>query len=276
MAARGWKEGFEYIVVERWAGSDTGRLPYLAKELVDMKPALILAFPASSVQALAKLTSTIPIVQASGADLVALGLAKTLAHPGGMITGLTNFSVDVSAKHLELLLTAAPQLRRIGFLSDPTVPNYSAQRDNAERALVRYSVNALFADAKRPEEIAPAIAQLTNEGMEGLVIMASAWYGLANERQLIVNLALSHRWPVIGGLSEYAVDGALMSYGTDRAALFRRAAYYVDRILKGTKPADLPIEQPMTFDLVVNMRTAKALGLKIPNSILVQATKVID
>lgn len=193
-----------------------------------------------------------------------------------MITGLTNFSVDVSAKHLELLLSAAPQLRRVGFLTDPTVPNYSAQRDVAERAIAHYSVEARFAEAKRPEEIEPAIARLTNEGVQGLVIMASAWYGNANERQRIVNLALSRRWPVIGGLSEYAVDGALMSYGTDRAALFRRAAYYVDRILKGAKPADLPIEQPMTFDLVVNMKTAKALGIKLPPEIMVRANRVIE
>src|SRR2546423_411147 len=126
MAAAGWTEGSQYIIVERWAGSSTELLPQLARELVDMQPAVIVAFPATSVRALAQLNSTIPIVQASGADLVALGLAKSLARPGGMITGLTNFSVDVSATHLELLLTARPQLRRIGFLTDPAVPNYSA------------------------------------------------------------------------------------------------------------------------------------------------------
>jgi putative ABC transport system substrate-binding protein len=251
------------------------RLPILTRELIDKKPAVLLAWPNSPVQALARLTTSIPIVQSNGGDLVALGLAKSLARPGGNVTGVTNINLEISAKHVELLTLARPQLRRIGFLVDPGAQTAEYLRV-ANRALAHFKVEGRFAEATRPEDIRPAIARLAQEGIEALVILGSGWFSDAAPRREIVSLALSHRWPVIGNQRNYVEEGALLSYGADRIALYRRSAYFVDRILKGAKPADLPIEQPTTFECVVNMKTVKALGLTMPPEFMVRATHVIQ
>jgi putative ABC transport system substrate-binding protein len=274
MGAAGWKEGTHYVIEERWADDQIERLPTLARELIEKKPTVIVGHPQVSIIALAGATSTIPIVQANGGDLVAAGLAKSLARPGGMVTGVTNINVDVSAKHLELLLTAHRQLRRVGFLVDPGSPRVITHLDVAKRGISHYGVDARFAEATHAQEIESAIAKLLKESVEGLVIMASAWF--PNEASQIMKFALLNRWPVIGDQSRFAEAGALLSYGANRAALFRRSAYYVDRILKGSKPSDLPIEQPTTFEFVVNLKTAKSLGLTMPPDIMVRATSIIQ
>ena len=278
LAALGWKEGSQLVIEERWADGRYARLQSLAEELAAHKPAVIVATPLSSVPAASKAAPQTPIVMASGGDPVERGFAKSLARPGGMITGVTSFTADVAEKHVELLLAAAPKVKRIGVLGD-SASRTSASWNNSQkeailRAVAQYRVEARFAEAANPEEIEPAISRLAKEGAQGLIVMTSPM--LRNERQRIVKLALARRWPVVAGVGEFAEAGALLSYGAERLANYRRAAYHVDRILKGTKPADLPIEQPTKFELVINMKTAKSLGIKIPNSILVQATKVIE
>jgi putative ABC transport system substrate-binding protein len=274
LAALGWKEGSQIVFEERWADGRIDRLPALAAELAAKKPAIIVAAPVAAVAAAAKAAPKTPIVQASGADLVVAGLAASLAQPGGMVTGVASIAVDVSEKYLELLLAAAPKLQRVGFLADPNIPNQAKVMEAARRSAARHSIEARFAEVARPEELEPAISRLAKEGAQGLVVLPSGWF--LPERQRIVELALAQRWPMIAFQLDFAQEGALLSYSVDRVALFRRAAYYVDKILKGAKPGDLPIEQPMKVELVINRRTAKALGITIPQELLLRADRVIE
>ena len=273
LAVLGWQEGSQFVIEERWADGRIERLQPLAEELAAKKPALIVAFPLTAAAAAAKAAPKTSMVVA-GPDPVAAGLAKSLARPGGMITGVATIRSDLAEKYLELLLAAAPKVKHVGFLAAPNSAVYRQSTDAARRSTAQYAVEAHFADAGKAEEIEPAISRLAKEGAQSLVVLGGSMFLV--ERRQIVKLALARRWPVITGDRETTEEGALLSYGADYVALFRRVAYYVDRILKGAKPGDLPIEQPTKFELVVNMKTAKALGLKIPNSILVRATKVIE
>jgi putative ABC transport system substrate-binding protein len=191
-----------------------------------------------------------------------------------MITGLTSLAGNITDKYLELLLDVTPTLRRVGFLIDSTVLTASSHMEAARRSGTRLSVEVHFAEVARPEDIERGIARMTQEGIRALVIMPSTIFA-ANRRHLMP-LALAHRLPVVAQTHEYAEAGALLSYGADPSALYRRAAYFVDRILKGAKPGDLPIEQPTQFELVINLKTAKALGLTVPKSVLLRADRVIE
>ena len=273
LAALGWKEGSQFVIEERWANGRWDRLQPLAEELAAKEPALIVAASTPAAAAAAKAAPKTPIVALSP-DPVAAGLVKSLARPGGMITGVANLRTDLAEKYLELLLAAAPKLKRVGFLADPNSVVYRQYMDAARRSAAQYAVEARFADAGKPEEIEPAISRLAKEGAQALVVLTAAMFLL--ERRRIVKLALAQRWPLITAESLTTEEGALLSYGADPVAQYRRAAYYVDRILKGAKPGDLPIEQPTRFELVINMKTARALGIKIPDSLLVQATRVIE
>ena len=273
LAALGWKEDSQFVIEDRWANGRRERLQPLAEELAAKKPAVIVA-AAGAGRAAAKAAPTTPVVQAGGADPVAAGLAASLARPGGMVTGVSSIQSEVSEKFLELLLAAAPKLRHIGFLFDATTANVALQRENTRRSVAQHSVTARYAEVARLEEIEPAISRLAKEGAQALVLLPSTM--LLVERQRIVKFALAHRWPVIAGQREWADEGALLSYGVDPLSNSRRAAYYVDRILKGAKPGDLPVEQPTKFEFVINMKTAKALGLTIPQSILLRADHVIE
>jgi len=274
MTALGLREGSQYVIEERWAGGQYDRLPALAAELAGKKPALIVAAPSQTVAAVAKAAPHTPIVHATGSDPVAAGFAASLARPGGMITGLTNFATNVTEKHLELLLAAVPKLKRVGFLTDATNVNLALMMQAAERSVAQRAVEARFAKAARPDEIEPAIARLAKEGAQALIVFASPLFN--NQRRRIVTLALANRWAVIGPSSEFADAGALLSYGADNSENFRRAAIFVDKILKGAKPGDLPMEQPTKLDLVVNTTTAKVLGLRISPEILLRADRVIE
>ena len=274
MATLGWKEGSDFILEEHWMDGRIERLKPLAESLAAKKPAVIVAATSDSVRAVAAAAPNTPVVQANGGDPVSMGLVKSLASPGGMITGLANLNTEVSGKFLELLLDTVPTLRRVGFLTDPTSRAYGPVMKLARQAIARYSVDAIFAEAARPEEIESALSRLAKDGAQALVMMPSSWFEA--EKESILKRALAQRWPVVAGLREFAEVGALLSYGPDRSALYRRAAYYVDRILKGAKPGDLPIEQPTKFEMVVNMKTAKALGIIIPQSILLRADQVIE
>jgi putative ABC transport system substrate-binding protein len=273
LAALGWKEGAQYVIEERWADGRIDRLQPLAEELAAKKPAIIVAALFAAVPAAAKAAPRTPIVMASGGDPVALGLVKSLARPGGMITGVTSVAAETTEKHLELLLAAAPKVKRVGVLGDSTAPVRASLIEAVRRSVAQYQVEARFAEVASPEEIEPAISRLAKEGAQGLIVTGGLM--LRNERRRIVKLALAQRWPVVAG-ARWAEAGALLSYSADPLANYRRAAYYVDRILKGTKPGDLPIEQPTKFELVINMKTAKALKLKISRELAVRADRVIE
>ncbi len=274
LAALGWKEGSQVVIEERWADDRIDRLQPLAEELAARKPSVIVAVPMRSAPVAAKAAPRIPVVMVTGGDPVAAGVVASLARPGGTITGVTGIQVDVTEKYLELLLAAVPKLKRVGFLTDPRNPNRAKVMDAVRRSAAQHSVDARFAEATSPEEIERAILRLTKEGAQALVVTASATF--ITERRRIVRLALAQRWPLVAGRLEFTEEGGLLSYGADRTALFRRAAYYVDRILKGAKPGDLPIEQPMKFELVLNMKTAKALKLEISRELELRIDRVIE
>ncbi len=274
LATLGWKEGAQYVIEERWANGRIDRLQPLAEELAVKKPAIIVAARLAAVTAGAKAAPKTPIVVATGGDLVATGLVKSLARPGGLITGVTNVSDNIAEKLVELLLAAAPKMKRIGVLGDSTAPVFASQKEAVHRSAAQYQVAPRFAEVSSPEEIEPALSRLAKEGVQGLIVTGGLM--LRNERRRIMKLALARRWPVIVGQQEFAEEGALVTYSADRLANYRRAAYYVDRILKGVKPADLPIEQPTKFELVINLKTAKALKLEIPRELAVRATGVIE
>ena len=274
LAALGWKEGSQVVIEERWADGRIERLRALAEELAAKKPALIVAAPSQPVSAAAKAAPNTPIVHATGSDPVFAGFAVSLARPGGMITGLSNVAADITEKHLELLLVAVPKLRRVGYLADTTNFARVPLMEAARRSVARHSLEARFAEVAKPEEIEPAIERLAKEGTQALVVMASPLFN--NERRRIVKLALARRWPLIAASRDWTEAGALLSYGVDASANYRRAAYYVDRILKGAKPGDLPIEQPTKIELVINMKTAKALKLEIPRELALRTDRVIE
>jgi len=274
LAALGWKEGSNYVLEERWANGRWERLQPLAEELVARKPALIVARTSAAARAAAKAAPKTPIVMTG--DPAAAGLAKSLARPGGMVTGIAAIRSEIAEKYVELLLAAAPKVKRVGFLSDPNWATYRQLIDAARRSAAQYRVEARFADVGKAEEIEPAISRLAKDGAQALVVLGGASGPLLIERQRIATLALRQRWPLISGTSATTEAGALLSYGVDSVWLTRRTAYYVDRILRGAKPADLPIEQPTKFELVVNAKTAKALGLTISQELLLRADKVIE
>jgi putative ABC transport system substrate-binding protein len=273
LTALGWREGAQVVIEERWADGRIDQLQPLAEEIAAKKPAIIVAAWSLAVGAAAKAAPRTPIVIASGSDPVVQGFAKSLAAPGGMITGVTSLSNTYAEKYLELLLVAAPRVKRVGVLvGAPNVPGTVTQREAVRRSAAQFSVEARFAEVANPEEIEPALARLAKDGAQGIVVLG----GLRNERRRIVKLALAQRWPVVAGAGGWAEVGALLTYSVDSLANYRRAAYYVDRILKGAKPGDIPVEQPTTFEFVVNLKTAKALGLTMPPEIMVRATRVIE
>ena len=274
MAALGWNEGTQYVLEERWADGDYDRLRPLAEELAAKQPALIVAAPSQAVAAAIKAAPRTPIVHANGSDPVAAGFAASLARPGGMVTGLTNIVTDITAKFTELLLEAVPKVKRLGFLTGARNVNRALLMQAAEHSVAQRKIEARFAEVGRADDIEPALARLAKDGAQALVIFPSPLF--TNERKQIIKLALARRWAMIGNTREFAEDGALLSYGADRAINYRRAAYYVDRILKGAKPAEMPIEQPMTIELVINGKTAKLLGIKLPQSLLIRAERVIE
>ncbi len=268
MSALGWKLGAQYVLEGRWAQGQVDRLPGLAQEIAATKPAIIVTITSSAARAAAAAAPATPIVLANG-DPISTGLVQSLARPGGMITGLSNLSGDLNQKLVEILVEARPTLRRIGFLANPA--------DNAadvRRAAERLHVQAVVVGAAGPQDIEPVFVRLAEAKVQALVLLPSSRHSSFQPK--IIGLAMAQRWPVVGTLPATARLGGLFSYGADRDALIRRSAHYVERILKGAKPGDLPIEQPTTFEMVLNMKTAKTLGITIPQSILIRATEVIE
>ena len=275
MAALGWTEGSGFVLEERWSNGARDRLALLAEELAARTPAVIVTTTGSATIAAAKAAPAVAVVQAGGRSPVENGLAASLGRPGGMVTGLTNINTELSDKAVELLLAAAPKLKRIGFLLDRNSPGFATFLKQSRTASERFRIEARVAEVVKPEEVEPALLRLAKEGVEGLVMLpGTGVFSPVQDR--VAAIALAHRWPLISGSRLFVERGALMSYGSDGSFHFRRAAYYVDRILKGAKPGDLPIEQPMTFDLTVNLKTAKALGLALPPELMVRVTSLIE
>jgi putative ABC transport system substrate-binding protein len=226
------------------------------------------------VAAVKRATSTIPIVMATGSDPVALGLVTSLRQPGGNITGITSINSELAAKRLDLLRTIAPRASRIAMLWDGTDAGSRLGVRQSEAAAKTAGVSIHSVPVGNAAGLEAVFASVVRDGAKALIIVSTA--RLFSDRKRLCELAVKHRLPTVVGLREYAEAGALASYGTDYPDLFRRAATYVDKILKGAKPGDLPILQPTKFELVINLKTAKALGLTIPPSLLQRADQVIE
>jgi putative ABC transport system substrate-binding protein len=271
---RGWVEGQNIAFEDRSTVDHYNRLPDVAAELVRLKVDVIVTRGTSATQAAWKATGTTPIVTVAGADPVETGLAASLARPGGNVTGLTTGSRVLVGKRLELLKETLPRLSRVAVLWNPeSRTNLDALRD-AQAAARSLGLQVQPAEVRRPEDLEKAFASMVHKRAEALAPVPSTMFRLHRAR--IVDLATRHRLPSIFPDRDYVETGGLMSYDSDSKALFRRLATHVDRILKGAKPADLPIEQPTKFALVINLKTAKTLGLTIPQSVLLRADELIQ
>jgi len=274
MLELGYVEGSNIRYEYRFADGHLDRLPELAVDLVRIKPNVIVSAPLPTHMALRQATSTIPIVMATGADPVGFGLVTSLSHPGGNVTGLTNFAEVLAAKQVDLLRELIPRLSRLGALVNVTNPLHVPQLQETKAAAVTNGIDLMPVEIRYPDELGPAFETLAKERVEALTVPPDTVF--SNFRRRIAELAAATRMPAIYGFREHVEDGGLMSYGPDNRGNYRRAAAYVDKILKGAKPGDLPIEQPTKFELVINLKTAKALGLEIPPQLLARADEVIE
>ena len=270
----GYVEGQNIVIEYRSADGKDERLPGLAAELVRLKVDVIVSASPPATEAAKRATSTVPIVFALSGDPVAAGLVASLARPGGNITGLATISGEVVGKQLELLKRVAPKVSRVAVLQNPSNPGHALTLPQAEGAARALGVQLQVLKARTPSEIEVAFAAMRSQRADGALVLRDAMF--REQRAQIVALAAKSRLPAVYGLREEAEAGGLMAYGASVPQLFRRAATYVDKILKGAKPADLPVEQPTKFELVINLKTAKALGLTIPPSLLGQADQVIQ
>jgi putative ABC transport system substrate-binding protein len=271
----GWIEGQNILVEERWAEGEYARLPDLAAELVRLNVDVIVAAgPTPVIRAAKQATATIPIVMTTGIDPVGQGFIASVRRPGANITGMAwDPDPAITEKYLEFLKEMIPGLRRVGALIDRAEPN-DVYRRAAEQAAAKLRLTLHHAEVEGPNEIEKAFAILTRGGAQAVLVYGSALFGV--HRRQIIRLAANHRLPDIYVARESVEAGGLMSYGVNIADLFRRAPSFVDKILKGARPADLPIERPTRFDFVINLKTAKALGLTIPQSLLLRADEVIQ
>jgi putative tryptophan/tyrosine transport system substrate-binding protein len=274
MRQLGYVEGRNLVIEWRFADGKFERLPAMAAELVQLKVDVIVAVASAAIGAAQKATTTIPIVMATTGDPVGSGFVKSLARPGGNITGLSNMNGDTGAKDVDLLVSLVPKLSRAGLLVTPTSTTYRAILESVQAGAQRAGVKLLVAEASTLQEIENAFATLTRENAEALIVGSAPLFSV--HRQRIVELAMRYRIPSIFGNRFYVEAGGLMSYGMNSTDNYLRAATYVDKILKGAKPGDLPVEQPVRLELVINLKAARAIDLTIPKSILLRADEVIE
>jgi putative ABC transport system substrate-binding protein len=274
MRELGYVEGQNVRFEPRWAQGDNDRLQKLAAELVGLKMDLIVTGGTNAGIAAKRATSTIPIVTASGGDPVAAGVAASLRQPGGNLTGMTSINRELAAKRLELLRNVAPRASRIAILWDERNEGNRLGVDDTEAAAKTLGLTIHSVPMRSPGALEAAFATVVRGRADALIIFTIS--SLFPRRTRLAELAVKHRLPTVVGAREYVEAGCLASYGTDYPDLFRRAATFVDRIFKGAKPGDLPIEQPTKFELVINLKTAKALGLTIPPALLQRADQVIE
>ena len=273
LAELGYVDGRNITLIWRGGDQNFDELPKHARELVDLHVRLILVDSTLSALAAKGATSTIPIVLSHVGDPVGSGLAASLAHPGGNITGVTLMSVEIAAKRMEVLKETVPKRSRVAVFWNPTNPIGKVQVEDAVMAANRLGLKMQRIPTRKPEDLANAFVRIANPNKTGILFTddTMVW----NQLNRVAALSAKHSLPGIGGTRLFPEAGVLMSYGPSPKEQYQRAAAYVDKILKGAKPSDLPVEQPTKFELVVNLKTAKALGLTIPESIMVRADEVI-
>ncbi len=270
----GYVEGRNLVIEWRFADGQSERLPGLAEELMRLKLDVLVAGSSQAIRALQKATATIPIVMATSGDPVGSGFVASLARPGGNITGLSNLLGDASPKGLELLLDISPKLSRVAFLQNPVNPALATSLKSLQFAAPRVSVSVLPVEVRTAQEIENAFGAIV-QGKATAVIVPSDSLFIQQSRR-IAELAVKNQLSSVGSFREYVEAGGLASYGPSLAEQFRRAATYVDKIFKGARPADLPVEQSATFELHINRKTARALGLTVPSEWLLRADRVIE
>jgi putative ABC transport system substrate-binding protein len=274
MRELGYVEGKNLVIEWRSAEGKAERLPELAAEIVRLKVDLLTTAGITAAVAARLATTAIPIVMVGISDPVGTGLVQSLARPGGNSTALSNMTADLGPKLLEMLRSMVPKLARVAVLVNPANVSRTILLKNIQVAAQRVGVKIQPIEASTPQEIADGFAVMARQNMGAFIVAQDAF--LLQHKIEIVELAAKHRLPSIATYGEYVEAGGLMSYGQNIRENYRRAATYVDKIFKGANPGDIPVEQPMNFEMFANRRTAKALGLKIPNSIFVRATKVIE
>jgi putative ABC transport system substrate-binding protein len=275
LAARGWKDGSNLRIDVRWTNADINRASAFAKDLVTLNPDVILSSSTPATAAVQRETRSIPIVFASVADPVGSGFVNTLSRPGGNITGFLNFQSTLIEKWLELLKQIAPRVTRVAVMFNPATAPYAEYYLQPLRAAApRSGLKPFTAPVANESDIERVIVELGRDAEAGLLCMTDSF--LAVHRKSIIELAARHRVPTMYFTVAHVEDGGLIAYSIDILEMYRRAALYVDRILRGAKPEELPVEQPTKFELTINMKTAKALGIKVPQSLLVRADKVIE
>jgi putative ABC transport system substrate-binding protein len=270
----GYMQGAGYVIDSRWANGDLGKLNVLAAELVTLKPDVIVTGGTPTALAAKRATSSIPIVFVAVADPVKSGLVANLARPEGNLTGTTNVLTEVAAKWLGLIREIAPTAKSLAFLTDTANPASMLIFRQLQEEARPLGVVVMPLDGSSQESVKRAFGTIAQERVDGLIMSAAG--RLRAQRQQIIEAAARLRIPAVYALREFAEAGGLLSYGADLDLLWRRAADLVHRILKGAKPSEIPVEQAAVFNLVVNLRTAKALGLKIPQSVVVRADKLIE
>jgi len=267
----GWTEGGNIQIEYRW---DTGDLRKAATELVTLSPDVILASSTPAVAALQQATRTVPVVFAQVADPVSAGFVASLAKPGGNMTGFTSIDYEIGVKWLEILKEIAPNLTRVGVIRDPTVSSSIGQLAAIQSVARTFRVEVSALGGRDAKDIERTVSEFARESNCGLIAVGTPL--VINNRDLIISLAARHRLPTTYPVPSFVANGGLICYAPDPIDLFRQAAGYVDRILKGEKPADLPVQGATKFQLVINLKTAKALGLTVPSSLLSRADEIIE
>jgi putative ABC transport system substrate-binding protein len=270
----GWSVGRNVRVDLRWGAGDPELYRSYAAELVALAPDVILAAGGVVVLTLQRASRTIPIVFANAAEPVGMGLVASLARPGGNVTGFTNFEFSMGGKWLELLKQIAPGITRAAVLRDPSLASGAGEFGAVQTVAPSFGVELRPVDVRDADEIERSITAFAGDSNGGLIVTQNALAIL--HRKLIITLAARHRLPAIYAYASFVTEGGLISYGPDSMDGYRRAAGYVDRILNGAKPADLPVQAPVKFELAINLKTAKALGLDVPPTVLARADEVIE
>jgi ABC-type uncharacterized transport system substrate-binding protein len=273
LRALGYVEGGNIAIEYRYADGNYDRLPVLAADLVRLKVDIVVTEGTPPTRAVKQGTTTIPIVMTVTGDPIAAGLVTNLARPGGNLTGASFFFPEMAAKRLQLLKEVIPTLSRVSVVWNPSNAVHGPVVKSVEEAAKALGIGVQHVKIQAPADVDSALAAISKR-RESLVVLEDAMINVCSTQ--IAHVAAEHRLPTIFGLAAFAEAGGLMAYGPNRPELWRRAATFVDKILKGAKPGDLPVEQPVRFDLVLNVRTAERLGLTIPPSVLVRADQIID
>ena len=274
MQQLGWADGRNVQIDIRRGGGDAKRIRQYAEELAALAPDVILTAGASTVTPLLQATRTVPIVFTTVVDPVGAGFVDSLARPGGNVTGFMTFEYSMGGKWLELLKQIAPGVRRVAVIRDPAISAGPGQFAAIQAVAPSLGVEVSPINVRDAGEIGRAIAAFARTGNGGLIVASSAQ--AVTHRELIITLAAQHKLPAVYTRRLFVTDGGLITYGPDTIDLWQRAAAYVDRILKGEKPADLPVQAPVKYELVINLKTAKALGLTVPPTVLARADEVIE